>query len=373
MNEIIVKNLKVEGMAGVDHWGVKRPQILVMNIHCSVLESNSLGHDSIENTVNYSSICREVISAANGDHYFPNMNEMGLVVMNRLFEQYPSIVKIKIRMEKSKALLFALCVGIEMERSVTFSTIPFYMPDDFIFIKDLELQSIIGVNPCERVNKQKIIINLSLYAMQENCKVFEYQAVNDLVVEFVDKSSYKTIEAMANDLAQLLLKYCRKVMVRIEKPSALIFAETAGVQVMREKEPLKLEWSTVYIGIGTNIGNRLENINAALARLKLITTVKSTSFLYESEPKYVVDQPKFLNAVIVIDTNLEPLVLLKELKKIEAEMGRDFGVERNGPRIIDLDILLYGNQIHNSETLVIPHKQMHERLFVLLPLQEYYL
>lgn len=128
--------------------------------------------------------------------------------------------------------------------------------------------------------------------------------------------------------------------------------------------------STVYIGIGSNLGNRQENCSQAINFLeKMGIVVKKKSSLYETEPWGVKDQPRFLNMAIEIETELKPAELLKLLKDVEIAIGRERSL-RWGPRIIDLDILLFDDIIVNEDNLKIPHPLMHERDFVLKPLHE---
>ncbi len=133
--------------------------------------------------------------------------------------------------------------------------------------------------------------------------------------------------------------------------------------------------SVAYIGIGSNLGNRQENCLYAIELLQkkgIIVTKRSS--LYETEPWGLKDQPRFLNMAIEIETGLEPAALLRILKGVERELGRPKAHEEKslkwGPRIIDLDILLFDNIILNEDNLKIPHPLMHERDFVLRPLCE---
>ncbi|MFN3739075.1 MAG: 2-amino-4-hydroxy-6-hydroxymethyldihydropteridine diphosphokinase [Thermodesulfovibrionales bacterium] len=127
---------------------------------------------------------------------------------------------------------------------------------------------------------------------------------------------------------------------------------------------------TVYIGIGSNIGNREKNCLEAIRLMeeKGIKVIKRSS-LYETEPWGVKDQPMFINMVIEAETEYAPAELLNLLKSIERAMGRT-ETKRWGPRIIDLDILFYNNLILNTPELRIPHPYIHERDFVLKPLSE---
>lgn len=124
----------------------------------------------------------------------------------------------------------------------------------------------------------------------------------------------------------------------------------------------------VFIGIGSNIGDRKANCLSAVDKMaKLGISVRQVSPLYETEPWGLKDQPGFINAVTEADTDHCPRKLLTTLKQIEAEMGRREALKW-GPRVIDLDILLYGDKVVQEEGLRIPHPLLHLRDFVLTPL-----
>jgi len=125
----------------------------------------------------------------------------------------------------------------------------------------------------------------------------------------------------------------------------------------------------IYLALGSNLGDRRAHIAAAVARLAPGVAVERVSSLYETEPAYVLDQPRFLNAALRGRTALDPHALLALLKRIERDLGREAGV-RYGPRVIDLDILVYGERSIATEALTIPHPRMAERPFVLVPLAE---
>jgi 2-amino-4-hydroxy-6-hydroxymethyldihydropteridine diphosphokinase len=125
----------------------------------------------------------------------------------------------------------------------------------------------------------------------------------------------------------------------------------------------------VYIGTGTNLGDRLVNLRAAVELLPPLVTVKRTSGIYETAPWGVVDQPNFLNQVLEVETDLDPQPLLAFLKRLEQEIGRKPSY-RYGPRLIDMDILFFDHLVLTADDLVIPHPQMADRAFVLIPLAE---
>ena len=126
---------------------------------------------------------------------------------------------------------------------------------------------------------------------------------------------------------------------------------------------------TVYIALGTNIGDRAENMQQALKELESIMQVEERSPIYETPPWGLVDQPDFLNQVVRGETELSPVELIKALKEIEAEMGRVPTI-RYGPRLIDLDLLFYDDLVFETEKLSIPHPRMRGRAFVLVPLAD---
>ncbi len=135
-----------------------------------------------------------------------------------------------------------------------------------------------------------------------------------------------------------------------------------------EVNPLKQK---VYIGLGSNMGSKDRNLIVACENIEKLQGVKviGKSSLYSTSPWGKLDQDDFMNQVLVVETEKSPLSLLHALQDIEIKMGRR-RIEHWGPRIIDLDILLYGEDIINSEELTVPHPYMMERLFVLVPLQE---
>ena len=126
-----------------------------------------------------------------------------------------------------------------------------------------------------------------------------------------------------------------------------------------------------YLGLGSNLGNREKNLNDCIEKIKTLKGIKllSASRFYETEPVGGPPQPGYLNAAIAIETHLSPQKLLKRLQEVESSFGRLRDVKW-GPRTLDIDILLYGNEIVTDDDLIIPHTMMHERLFVLKPLCE---
>jgi 2-amino-4-hydroxy-6-hydroxymethyldihydropteridine diphosphokinase len=127
-----------------------------------------------------------------------------------------------------------------------------------------------------------------------------------------------------------------------------------------------------YLGLGSNVGERRANLQAAVDGLGAhAVTVLACSSTYDTDPVgEILDQPSFLNACLAVETALEPLALLDVCKELERELGRAGGGPRHGPRVIDIDVLLLGDLELRSERLSLPHEQVLARRFVLIPLLE---
>jgi 2-amino-4-hydroxy-6-hydroxymethyldihydropteridine diphosphokinase len=125
---------------------------------------------------------------------------------------------------------------------------------------------------------------------------------------------------------------------------------------------------TAYLGLGSNLGDRQANLDRALALLSERLRLVKISSIYDSEPVGDIEQPRFLNLVCEVNTFLSPQGLLALAKGIEARMGRTGPT--GAPRIIDIDILFYADQVVETPELTIPHPRLHQRAFVLVPLME---
>ncbi len=132
-----------------------------------------------------------------------------------------------------------------------------------------------------------------------------------------------------------------------------------------------LDWKTAYLGMGSNLGDRVAHMRMALGMIRHDPrcSVGRVSSLYNTQPVGVTDQPEFLNGVVEIRTSLSPVELLHVCQGVERKMGRTRTI-RWGPRVIDLDILVYETETSNAPELVIPHPRLRDRAFVLAPLAE---
>ncbi|KAJ3275355.1 trifunctional dihydropteroate synthetase [Terramyces sp. JEL0728] len=385
MDKIILQDFKVKGQVGSNHWGMPKQIMLIFNIIGYITFQTN---DKIEDTAMATKIQKFVET----DTTLKTLEALSAKIALDLLLM--GLKKVTVKIEKCNALLHADTVGIEITRSV--NDLEFLKPanlvyieypdptaEDVIFIKDLALTCIIGIHPHERIEKQRVLINISAHYRPEQANPNQtpdrnnYKTIARQVAEFVEQSNYETLETMVIAICDVVLTQCNvdKVTVKVQKPSALMFA-LAGVEITKSKvsTPKKEDdeiINTAYLAIGTNMGDRHGNIQHALSELqKRNITVVDTSFLYETSPMYVEEQPKFLNAALKVQTKLNPEGLLVQLKEIEADLGRDFGGIRNGPRPIDLDILFFNHIEYKSGTLIIPHPRIQERLFVLEPLAD---
>jgi len=246
---------------------------------------------------------------------------------------------------------------------------------DIIHIRRLEIFANHGVIPEENTLGQKFIISADLYKDLRRAgktddvnETVHYGQAAVLIKQISEKSVFKLIEKLAEEIADALLKKfpVEKVKVTIEKPWAPVRLplETVAVEIERQ-------WHTAYLSIGSNMGNKEQYLKNAIEKLGETSDcqVTAVSKFIETEPYGGVEQDTFLNGCIEIRTLMTPDELLKRINAIEAEEGRVRTIHW-GPRTLDIDILLYDNEIIYTDDLKIPHIDMHNRMFVLLPLSE---
>jgi 2-amino-4-hydroxy-6-hydroxymethyldihydropteridine diphosphokinase len=231
-------------------------------------------------------------------------------------------------------------------------------------LKNIHVFCIIGIHAYERIQKQKIVIDCKIQGKAD------FRMIGRRIYNLAEASSFETVEALCQYLGENMLKIVPNIAVRVGKTSAVSLANLAGIEMEFSNSRSHSLPVICYIGVGCNVGNRLENISRAFKLICQQVDVLDTSLLYESDPMYLLDQPTFLNSVIKVRTSMPPEDLLKFLKNIEQQLHRDFDTVRNGPRTIDLDILYYGDLCVSSEILNIPHLRLCEREFVLRPLSE---
>ena len=246
---------------------------------------------------------------------------------------------------------------------------------DRISIKDLEVYAKHGVFPEENALGQKFLINADIYMdlwtaghRDEIGHSVHYGEVCEYITEYMTTHTVKLIETVAENIAAgiLEMKNVKMVSVEVKKPWAPIGLHVESVSVFIQRK-----WNSVYLSIGSNIGDRNKYLNDALKSIEDtegIRVEKVSSFI-ETLPYGKTDQPPFLNAAIKLLTYLPPMILLERLHEIENKAGR-IREERWGPRTLDLDILLYEDEVICEEELIIPHADMENREFVLRPMAQ---
>lgn len=247
---------------------------------------------------------------------------------------------------------------------------------DEIRIRELEVYAYHGVFPEENEKGQPFYVNATLYtdtrkAGQEDELEYSthYGEVCHLITRVMQENTWKLIETVAEKVAEeILLTYplVQKVKLEIRKPKAPIGLPFGSVSVVIERG-----WHTVYIAFGSNMGDKQQHIQNAIRGLKTHPhiMVQTVSDFIATEPYGGVEQAEFLNGVLAVETLLTPTELLNVLHELEAAEGRERTI-RWGPRTLDLDILLYDNLVYEDEQLIIPHVDMQNRDFVLIPMAQ---
>ncbi|KAI0943053.1 hypothetical protein AcW1_002782 [Taiwanofungus camphoratus] len=409
-------------------------------------------NDDLTHSIDYSSVLSSLAGSCTSCA-FSSLEALADQIFESCFDIHPDVGKLSITISRPKILLHAHAAGIEFERQRTRKE----ATCEKFFIEGLECSTIVGVNPCEREEKQRVRFTISLQRLARQDAPVDFRGLATRILKSAQESSYLTLEALASSVARTALLHTGEesdcVTVRASKPSALVLAEAAEVEVSRtlqdyrdkdcvathrselcpatlapapfssysvsptsapEAIPTSSSLSSLLaslppspgsqgptsykhraaIALGANLGDRFANIELALRLLEAPdldlaekegtprVVVVDTSFMYETAPMYVTDQPKFINCACLIETDMEPRALLAFLKDIEATVGRVTSF-RNGPRALDLDILTFDDIVMDtrpegqrdaldnlSGELLVPHPRIAEREFVLRPLND---
>ena len=245
-----------------------------------------------------------------------------------------------------------------------------------IGIRDLEVYAYHGVYPEEQRDGQTFFVSADLYLDTWEAEHTDdldlsvnYGEVCEKIKDYMTSKKHMLIERAASEICENLLMdfpKLERVCVKLYKPEAPIPMPFGTVFVEVERA-----WEDVYIAVGSNMGDKHGLIQNAIQRLSETRgiEVKEVSALIETEPYGYTDQDTFLNGCLHVRTWLPPEVLLKRMQEIELLLHRERKIHW-GPRTIDLDMILYGEQIIHTKDLSVPHPDMHNRQFVLEPLDE---
>lgn len=245
---------------------------------------------------------------------------------------------------------------------------------DKLVIKDLEIYANHGLFKEEKVLGQKFLVSLEIfYSMSEVAKnknleySIDYGKLCHEIVEIFKGENEDLIETCAYKIVEFIFKkykIAERVIVSIKKPWAPINLPLNSAEVVIDRKKIRY-----FVGIGTNLGDREENIKRAIDFIGEFSEIINVSSIIETKAWGVTGQPNFLNGVIEVKSFYEPEDFLKALLEVEKKLGR-VRDKKWGPRIIDLDILFADGMIIYSDILKVPHPYIEKRDFVLKPLQE---
>ncbi len=252
---------------------------------------------------------------------------------------------------------------------------------DQIHIKDLLLRGIVGINDEERRNRQDILINITLDADTRPAgrsdaieDAVNYRTITKRVIRMVEASRFYLVERLAAEVAAICMADPRVEVARVllEKPGALRFARSVGVEIVRSRADVAAETNRVFISLGSNIDAET-NLTAAVRHLRNHDAVEviATSRVYETAPVGTVDQPNFLNAALLIRTPLSAEALKAgPLWEVEQVLGRVRTADKNAPRTIDLDIALFNYDVLDVGVRHIPDPELLTRAHVAVPVAD---
>jgi len=234
-----------------------------------------------------------------------------------------------------------------------------------------------GVTDEERARGQTFLFDIQLdvsdRALSDRLEdAVDYNEVATCVQEVSDRRQFALLEAFAAAVAdEIVARFpVERTRVRVRKPEVRPGGLEVDFTAATVGRPVK---TRAFVGLGSNLGNRKANLRAAIAKLGEMpkTTVARVSKFRDTEPVGILDQPRFLNAAVELETGVAPRLLLECLLAIERSLGRArTGVPQGGPRTIDLDLLVYGSARIDVPGLQVPHPRLHERRFALEALAE---
>ncbi|KAI0672357.1 Dihydropteroate synthase [Trametes maxima] len=415
-------------------WPASTPHAQPVLITCSIAHDvrRAAAGDDLTHSVNYSAVA-STIKAVGDAEVFPSIEAFADRICETHERRFPEVGGLEISISRTKALLYGTSYGIEFTKPST----RIEPKEETFYLRDLACYAVLGIHPHERQRKQNVRVNISLTKKRTRSAPLDFRALEQQIFDYVEESKYLTVESLASQIAKFVLTFVAdestSTTVRVSKPSALLTAAASEVEVTRSftdiptnnavhstATPQHTAPPSIYsagsdtgasagltgsvvnpprphpaaISIGANIGDRFANIECALRLLEAPgadlenwtgeprVVIVDTSFMYETSPMYVAEQPRFINCACMVETDLEPRALLTFLKQIENAVGRIESF-KNGPRAIDLDIVLYDSLVIDTRAedarsnldnlsgeLVVPHPRVAEREFVLRPLAD---
>jgi 2-amino-4-hydroxy-6-hydroxymethyldihydropteridine diphosphokinase len=249
---------------------------------------------------------------------------------------------------------------------------------DQIQIKDLLLRAIIGINDEERCNRQDVLVNIILHAdtraagaSDDITAAVNYRTLTKRVIALVENSQFFLVERLAAEVSALCLDepLVERAIVRVEKPGALRFAHSVGVEIERTRDEDQRD-HRAFISLGSNIDAE-RNLPEAVRQLAKRCRLLAVSPVYETQPVGTTDQPSFLNAAVIVRTGFTASELKSQvLQDIERGLGRVRTEDKNAPRSIDLDIPLFNADVLELGRRRIPDPEMLQFPHIAMPLAD---
>ncbi|EGO01302.1 hypothetical protein SERLA73DRAFT_105980 [Serpula lacrymans var. lacrymans S7.3] len=372
--------------------------------------------DSISHSIDYASICNTVSDCLVSQH-FTCLETLIDHIFTFIFGAHAEISEMFVSAFQNSVpeSLPVSSFGYESNRKKD-GTSP---RSDCFTMREIQSATIVGIEPHERTAIQPVSFDVDIQRSLRSSRFCDFSGLTRSIHDQVAKTSFYTLEALASFVALGVLKHTGEsqdtVTIKAAKPNALSLAKSAEIELVRTQShypdifsigpegrsqslldytPSPLALHVAAIALGSNLGDRFANIETALRLLEnpartldelqqdAEVAIIDTSFMYETTPMYVIDQPLFANCACMVETNLRPELLLKLLKQIETTVGRVPSI-RNGPRAVDLDILIYDMDMIDTRPkeqryhlgdlegqLLVPHPRMAEREFVLRPLND---
>lgn len=389
-DKVHITGLKATAIMGLDHWKKPVPHPVSLDVSFSTDFSKASDTDDLHYSLNYAVISAKIYEYLdqNRQKNFGSLSGVAHSVFDVLEQERSACLEVVLLVSAPK---------IDIRAPVSYSTNTGI--EGIYDIQGIRALALIGVFNFERANRQYVTLDITLRVQQVHLAIGE---VSESVQKYLESTKFKTVEALVKLTCLWIFQNFSLVdeaTVRVAKPNAIIYTDGVGVSCLYARKDLvsdntvvvdslptpelfnlpirpESDYSgkhTVYVAFGSNEGNQLTNINCALQLLNdhAQIVLVSTLALYVSKPMYHLDQADFYNGVIkLIVEDMTPYELLDYLKKIEYEELSRIKRFENGPRSIDLDIILFGNRTVMSDTLIIPHQAMLDRTFVLQPLCE---
>ncbi|CEP64371.1 trifunctional dihydropteroate synthetase/dihydrohydroxymethylpterin pyrophosphokinase/dihydroneopterin aldolase FOL1 LALA0_S11e02564g [Lachancea lanzarotensis] len=406
-DKVYIEKQGVMATIGPDCWNRLVPQKCQVSLEMATDFAKASRSDDLRFSLNYAVISKDVGRIVDPNVDYKTLGKLAENILHHVKSKYLGVEKLVLKTEAQEAHIRAENVSVLMHAP---PEVPY---TDRLVISGLRLLTLIGVFTFERLQKQFVTIDIDMPWDTRSKINVDYQKVIKDAVDFVEASNFKTVEALVDSVTHITLQqpYFEEnpeasVIVKVIKLNAITATEGVGVSCQRtlhdfagKKVPkvgnsrpvspsldlpvtqvadvLPGKPSVSYIAFGSNVGDRISNIQRAFNLLNAHAGVKvrKTSSIFESEPMYVQDQPQFLNGCFELETELPPIELLRLCKRIEYEELKRVKEFENGPRSIDLDIILYKNSdgedvVMTTEELIIPHPRLIERTFVMEPLCE---